>query len=255
MPESLAIAARCAAELRRLGVDSVRRRGGLSRRAAAIDAATLDRTTGRFAIVLEDLAALHGATHAKGAGAAWLGTNSTDPLLPLAAAAMGPLTRRVARHDQTTVPPASARLLRSYRRWAHLLDEGPQSVLHGDPHPGNVYLHGDRVGLLDWQAVRRGNPQRDATYFLVLSLPADVRRRHERDLLDHYRSELAGARGPVRTPEETWQDHRRMAAYAYVAAVFTFGLGGLQGADVADVGLRRAADAVADLETARILAD
>lgn len=127
-------------------------------------------------------------------------------------------------------------------------------MLHRDPHPGNVYLRGDRVGLLDWQAVRRGNPQRDATYFLVLSLPADVRRRHERELLDHYRAELAAAGGPARTADQAWHEHRRMAAYAYLAVVFTFGLGGLQGADVADVGLRRAAEAVADLETARILA-
>lgn len=242
--------------------------------------AVFGRGTGRFALVLEDLAlrgaeftdtltpftldqvagalstlaALHGATHARGTYLAWLGTNAGDPLLPLVTAAMGPLVRRVARHDESTVPPSAVRLLRSYRRWAHLLDQGPRCVLHGDPHPGNVYLYDGRVGLLDWQAVRLGNPQRDATYFLVLALPGDVRRRHERDLLDHYRAELAGAGGPVRTADETWHEHRRMAAYAYLATVFTFGLGGLQGADVADVGLRRAAEAIADLDTARILA-
>lgn len=44
-----------------------------------------------------------------------------------------------------------------------------------------------------------------------------------------------------------------MAAYAYVAAVFTFGLGGLQGEDIADEGLQWAVAALADLESSRLL--
>ena len=44
-----------------------------------------------------------------------------------------------------------------------------------------------------------------------------------------------------------------MAAYAYVATVFTSGLGGLQGEAIADAGLRRAIAAVDDLETAAAL--
>ena len=44
-----------------------------------------------------------------------------------------------------------------------------------------------------------------------------------------------------------------MAGYAYVATVFTSGLGGLQGVEVADEGLQRAAAAVEELETATAL--
>ena len=134
-----------------------------------------------------------------------------------------------------------------------LLDEGPQCVLHGDPHPGNLYLVEDRVGFLDWQAVRRGNGLRDATYNLVLGLTVDERRAHERDLLDHYRGELAAHGGPELDPDAVWETYRRMAAYAYVATVFTSGLGGLQGEAIADAGLRRAIAAVDDLETAAVL--
>jgi len=241
--------------------------------------ARFDRATGRFVIVLEDLAArgatfvdtlspltpdqaaaalstlarLHGSTHRLGPAPAWLGTNSGDALLPLVTATIGRLGRRVVRRDDSLAARDGHRILTTYGRWARTLDEGPQSVLHGDPHPGNVYLLDGRVGLLDWQAVRRGNPQRDASYLLVLGLPVEQRRRHERDLLEHYRTELAAAGGPDRSADETWSQHRKMAAYAYVAAVFTFGLGGLQGDDIADAGLRRAVAAVDDLDTAAAL--
>lgn len=40
-----------------------------------------------------------------------------------------------------------------------------------------------------------------------------------------------------------------MAAYVYVSTTFTSGLGGLQGEEIADTGLRRAVAAVEDLET------
>lgn len=241
--------------------------------------ARFDRATGRFVVVLEDLAArgadfvdttspltpdqvaaalstlaaLHGSTHRLPDPPRWMGTNAGDALLPLVSASLPPLGRRVGRRDASLSARGGDALLRGYRRWAPALDEGPHCVLHGDPHPGNVYLLGDRVGLLDWQAVRCGNPQRDASYLMILSLPTPLRRRHERDLLEHYRRELSAGGGPERTADDTWVLHRRMAAYAYVAAVFTAGLGGLQGVQVADAGLRRAAAAVEDLETVAAL--
>ena len=157
----------------------------------------------------------------------------------------------------TLTSAAAAPLLRDYGRWARLLDEGPQSVLHGDPHPGNVYLlddgPGERAGLLDWQAVRRGVGLRDASYHLVLGLEPAVRREVERDLLADYRGALRVAGGPDLSADAVWAGYRRQAAYAYVSTVFTVGLGGLQGADVATVGLRRAIEAVEDLDTAAAL--
>lgn len=50
-----------------------------------------------------------------------------------------------------------------------------------------------------------------------------------------------------------WAGYRRQVAYAYVSTVFTVGLGGLQRPEVATVGLRRALEAVTDLETAAAL--
>jgi len=252
-------------------------RPGLDLDAPRLLGARFDRRTGRFVIVLEDLgdagfldtltpltparaaaalgslARLHGRTAGVPVSPRWLGTNSGDALLPLVTATLGRLGRRVAERHPGLVTGDGEGVLATYRSWAARLDEGPQCVLHGDPHPGNLYLLEDRVGLLDWQAVRRGNGLRDVTYLLTLGLTTADRRTHERDLLDHYRSELAVAGGPDLTADAVWADYRRMAGYAFVATVFTVGLGGLQGEAVADEGLRRAAAAIDDLATREAL--
>ncbi len=244
--------------------------------APAVVGSRFDRRTGRFAIVLEDLAArgaefvdtltpltvdqaaaalttlatLHGQTSGRTNLPRWLTTNSGDALLPLVAALLGRLGRTVAERDPTLVAAGGPGLLRSYRRWAPVLDQDSFCVLHGDPHPGNLYLLGDRAGLLDWQAVRRGNGLRDATYLMVLALETAVRRSAERDLLAHYCAELTSYGGPRISPSAAWAAYRQMAAYVYVSTTFTNGLGGLQGTEIADAGLRRSVAAVEDLDTA-----
>lgn len=241
--------------------------------------AEFDRWSGRFVLVLDDLTArgaafvdtltpltadqaaaslstlarLHGATSVLRPLPGWLGTNSGDALLPLVAASLGPLARRVERRRPGLLTEPGRRLLDSYRTWASDLDRGPSCVLHGDPHPGNVYLVDGGAGLLDWQAVRTGNPLRDVAYHLTLGLATETRRASERDLLGHYLTELAAYGGPRLDADDAWLTYRRMVAYAYVAAAFTFGLGGLQGEEIADEGLRRAVAAVADLETTTLL--
>jgi aminoglycoside phosphotransferase (APT) family kinase protein len=248
--------------------------------APRVVATELDRMTGRFVIVLEDLAArgatfvdtltpltvdqaagalttlarLHAGTQDLVPAPTWLDTNSGDALLPVVARSLGPLARRVEKSRPALLTTEGRELLATYRHWASVLDHGPSCVLHGDPHPGNVYLVDNEVGLLDWQAVRRGHPLRDVAYRLTLGLDTRTRRASERDLLDYYRAELAAYGGPRFDPEEVWGWYRRMVAYAYVAAAFTFGLGGLQDDDIADEGLRRAVAAGEDHDTARLIA-
>jgi len=237
-----------------------------------------DARTGRFVIVLEDLAArgadfvdtrtplsadqvaaalstlarLHGAT-SSGVRPRWLTTNSADALLPLVSAVLPRLGRTVAERDPSLVAAGGAALLRSYRRWAPVLDQEAFCILHGDPHPGNLYLLPDAVGLLDWQAVRLGHGLRDATYLIVLALEADVRRSAERDLLAHYAAELAAHGGPRLSTDDAWNRYRRMTGYVYVSTTFTSGLGGLQGGEIAETGLRRSVAAVEDLDAVPLL--
>ena len=211
--------------------------------------------------VLDTMAALHGSCwrtprldRRSGAGnLGWVRANSEDPMLPLVTGAVRSMGSRLARRDPTLAPSEARPILRHYPAVARELDAGPHTVLHGDPHPGNCYFVDGRAGLLDWQVIRRGHPLRDVTYFLTLALDPDVRRDHERRLLDRYRDALAGAGGPILTADDAWDAHRKMAAYPYVATTFTAGLGGLQEEDIGIEGLRRAVAAVTDLDTVAAL--
>ena len=229
----------------------------LTARGASFVDTTTPLTPDRSAAALTTLARLHAGTAGVPRRPRWLGTNSGDALMPLVTASLARLGRRVTDKDPTLAARGGDRVLGTYGRWAATLDEGPACVLHGDPHPGNLYLVDDgeeeTVGFLDWQAVRRGNGVRDAAYNLVLGLTVPQRREHERALLDQYRGELRGHGGPDLGADEVWETYRRMVGYAYVAAVFTYGLGGLQDDSIADAGVRRAVAAVEDLETAAAL--
>ena len=67
----------------------------------------------------------------------------------------------------------------------------PWTVIHGDAHVGNVILDGDgHPGLVDWQLVQRGGWYMDVGYHLASTLPVEVRRHHEDDLLRHYLDHL-----------------------------------------------------------------
>jgi thiamine kinase-like enzyme len=72
--------------------------------------------------------------------------------------------------------------------------DGPQTLLHGDVHPGNWYVTRDnRMGLYDWQCAVRGGWARDVAYALSTHLTVEDRRGWERDLLARYCDRLAKA--------------------------------------------------------------
>lgn len=262
-------------------------------RALALD---LDRPTRRFCVVIDDLAErgarftdtlvgvtaaeaeavvaalgrLHGRwwgsprldDHGTG-GLAWVTANRDDPNRALFRVLISRAIGVLERLDADLLPPVGRRILEGYVPVAADLDEGPHTVLHGDPHPGNVYFldrpstsgaGGDITGgLFDWQVTSRGNGVRDLTYFLVLALEPEVRRAHGADLADRYRDEVAAAGGPRLTADAVRHDMRRMVAYAFTAAAFTTAYAGLQEQAIARRGLEKAVAALADLETATAL--
>jgi hypothetical protein len=108
-------------------------------------------------------------------------------------------------------------------------------------------------GLLDWQAVRRGHPSRELAYTVVTSMTPADRRACQRDLIDVYRRALAAAGGPDLDPDDLWHRCRHAALYAYVAALITAGVGGMQEDDIAREGLGRGVTALQDLDTVALL--
>lgn len=230
-----------------------------------------DPLTGRFVLVLEDLAAggcafpdtvhpldadqaagivellarLHAAFWGA-AGLGWLYSGSTDPSVPLVRSMLRVSARRLTGDPDVE---AGRLIIEHYPAVAGLIDAAPHTVLHGDAHPGNCYFRDGQAGLLDWQAVRRGHPARDLAYTLVTGMTTADRRSSEGALIDTYRQALAAAGGPTLDRDQLWERYRQAAAYAYVASLVTAGLGGMQAEHIALEGLRRSVAALDDLDT------
>ena len=292
VPESvfIKIAAQTAAtrlmgELGRLGDTEVRFYSQLAPELPGVPVAygaAFDKWTGRYLLVLEDLpescvfpdtlhplstdqaglviellANLHGTfwdrMRQSGRGPlSWLYTPSSDVTSLLTGSLMTTSMKRLA--ERTTIPVENGRFIaENYRAVAAVIDTPPHTVMHGDAHPGNMYFRDGEAGLLDWQVVRRGHPSRELAYTLITSLTPEDRSTTQRELLDVYRQALAAAGGPDLDREDLWLRYRQGALYAYVAALITAGIGGMQVEDIAMEGLRRGVAALDDLETVAAL--
>jgi Ser/Thr protein kinase RdoA (MazF antagonist) len=101
---------------------------------------------------------------------------------------------------------------------------GPQTIIHGDPHIGNLFVDGGRAGFLDWGIVNVNTAMRDVSYFLTMAMSIEDRRAYERDLLRHYLDLRRAAGAAELTFDEAWSAHRLHAAYTVPACcqVVTF---------------------------------
>jgi hypothetical protein len=283
-------ATRLMGELGRLGHTEVRFYSQLAPQLDGVPqcyGAAFDAWTGRYLLVLEDLPAesyefpdtLHPLStdqagliielladlHATfwdglprdGRGPlGWLYTPSGDVTSLLTGSLMNTSIKRLTQRTNSPVdiPVEKGRFIAdNYRAVAALIDTPPHTVMHGDAHPGNMYFHGGKAGLLDWQAVRRGHPARELAYTLITGLTPEDRREAQRDLLDAYRRALAAAGGPELDRDDLWLRYRQGALYAYVAPLITAGMGGMQVEEIAIEGLRRGVAALDDLETVAAL--
>lgn len=131
----------------------------------------------------------------------------------------------------------------------------PQTFIHGDSHVGNMYFSDQGMGFLDWQVVRQGQGMRDVSYFLVASLPTEVRRAHERDLIRLYLDCLAGMGISDLDFEKAWEQHRLHAFYTWIAQIVTAAAGTLQLEPIVRAGLKRTGTAIVDLDSLGTLRD
>lgn len=109
-------------------------------------------------------------------------------------------------------------LWQSMWRSQHLLQQGPQTLLHGDTHVGNTYvLPNGEGGLLDFQLLVKGNPIIDVNYYLTTALSTEQRRDHEKALINAYLQRLhsLGVRS-VPDFDAAWRDYRLASLWGLV---------------------------------------
>jgi len=86
---------------------------------------------------------------------------------------------------------------------------GNQTLNHGDCHLGNLFFGDDNVVFTDWQNVVVTSPALDIAYFIQGSLPVEMRRAHERELLVIYLSTLRENGVAGYSYDQLIEDYRR----------------------------------------------
>ena len=133
------------------------------------------------------------------------------------------------------------------------VSRAPLTVLHGDPHPRNTYALPDgRIGVLDWQLIRRGSWSHDVGYALIAALPPELRRAHERELLDNYRGRLLDA-GVTSVPdrEQMWTAYRESPAWGF--CMWAIAPEQMYSEEIVGAVIGRFAEAYSDLGTRALL--
>lgn len=101
-------------------------------------------------------------------------------------------------------------------KWARSW-QPPKVLQHGEFRSGNILLGvnagAPAVTMIDFQTVRVGPPGIDAAYFMGGSMPAEDRRRMERDVIRDYHACLLGAGVEGFNWDACWKSYREGAMY------------------------------------------
>jgi len=186
---------------------------------------------GRIVDIVENLARLHAGywespRFARGGDLEWIaprGTGSGDGGVGMVAMALDRLAGRL--------PDGFVDVAQSYMAYAPgimtLFREGACTLVHGDPHLGNLFIDGDdprRTGFLDWAMVAHAPGVRDVAYVLANSTPTEIRRAQERTLLARY-CEILAEHGIALAADVAWEQYRLFTIYGWCSATCTAAMG------------------------------
>jgi hypothetical protein len=161
-----------------------------------------------------------------------------------------PLMKLGLRRAGQIVPSALHALAVHYARRRstimRFLSSAPQTLVHHDCHPGNLFWHKYRPGFLDWQLVRFGEGIGDVAYFLATSLNPETRRIHEASLVSAYALALQSHGVPDVEPDSLMQRYRAHLIYPFEAMVITLAVGGMMKPENNYELIRRATAAIED---------
>lgn len=219
--------------------------------------AQIDVATGDFVIVMDDLAGYRPGDQAAGCAVAecelcievmaalhaawWEATD--DPRLQWVPTVDGDLHRggMVAAAEATWDPfvtnfghlvdpsivDAGSRYLAGLPELHHRMGHGAQTLIHGDFRLDNILFgvepEHQPIMLVDWQGIIVSKGVHDLAYLLSQNLDSDLRRQHERALVDRYHGllEQHGVRGY--TADECWEDYCQAALWLFEYAIIIGG--------------------------------
>jgi hypothetical protein len=213
--------------------------------------------------VIDLLATLHGRfwRSPRFAGdLGWIETYARRPGGPVMKHFFTLSERRFMNQDRS-VPDSVRRLTKQYVRNQHALtriwESMPQTLCHGDTHLGNTYGNADgTAGIYDWQVFHKMNGLRDFAYFMMHSIPTELRRNEEKNLLARYLDRLAESGAPaneVPSFNEAFDTYRLLTVDGWIAIVFTLAAGGMQPDDRMEVTAVRAINTLMDLDVEQAL--
>ena len=140
------------------------------------------------------------------------------------------------------------------------LAAGPQTLTHGDFRLENMFFGGagaDDFTVIDWQTSGLiGNGVYDVAYFMVSSVPTEVRRRIEREALEEYHGILCSMGARDFTFEDCWRHYRQNILGMLVPGVCAGGALDMSHERIRALGetmLRRTLAAIEDLDAADLL--
>lgn len=207
---------------------------------------------------VEELATLHAAY--RGRELPWLHTAEgmrAKPNDPKVAARRSMFIKLALDQFGAEMPPVFRRLAEFYidhtLEVVTLFGQGELTLIHGDSHIGNLFLDNGRTGFYDWAVAGRGPGIRDFAYFLCNSIPTDIRRAHEDDLLSHYRRAYE-IRGGTIDDATAHEQYRLFSVYSWIAATSTAAMGSKwQPIEIARPAMIRATEAIDDLDAVGLL--
>ncbi len=131
-------------------------------------------------------------------------------------------------------------------QFMRFLSKGPQTIIHHDCHPGNIFWEQNKPGFLDWQLVRIGEGIGDIAYFLATSLNPATRRAHEMEILERYQETLSITGMTEDNFTQLKERYRAHLCYPFEAMVVTLAIGGMMPLEDNLELIRRTAAAVED---------
>ncbi|MCX7097572.1 MAG: phosphotransferase [Methylococcales bacterium] len=180
----------------------------------------------------------------------WLGgpVRQLEDLLGTALAV--PLMKRGLHFAGDLIPPALHKPALHYakhrRQAMRFLTKNPQTLVHHDCHPGNLFWQQSKPGFLDWQLIRVGEGISDIAYFLSTALTPPLRRLHEHDLIAMYAQTLEENGVAHIDINNLKQRYRAHLTYPFEAMLVTLAVGGMMNQQSNRELIKRAAAAVHD---------